>query len=219
MWPPGRNSFADSGYFANWDRPSAIVVGSASSRMKPSSANLMAGATMSAQATLWLPNFWYRRSQPAATPGIFATVGPSFAVRAPLGVKSLGLSAVAWLGDMSLYSTTTGSVMPLRNRMAWPSPPRLVASGSTTPRAMATAMPASTTLPPASIIWAPAAEASGFPEVTTARVDSAPGLMSGCSAIMASTTVSNEAMSVARAAAGRYLSRRASQTTADGPAR
>src|SRR5579863_3030506 len=187
--------------------------------MTPSSANLMAGATMSAHATLWLPYLWYRRSQPAATPGIFATVGPSFAVRPPLGVKSLGLSAVAWLGDMSLYSTTTGSFMPLRNRMAWPSPPRLVASGSTTPSAIATAMPASTTLPPASIIWAPAADARGLPEVTTARVDSSPDLMSGCSAIMASTTVSNDAISVARAAAGRYLSRKASQAAADGPVR
>ena len=45
-------------------------------------------------------------------------VGPSGAVRPPVGVNSRGLSAVARLGVMSLYSMTTGSVMPLRNRIA-----------------------------------------------------------------------------------------------------
>ncbi len=47
---------------------------------------------------------------------MFATVGPSFAVRAPVGVKIFGLSAVAWLGVMSLYSMTIGSDMPFQEQ-------------------------------------------------------------------------------------------------------
>ena len=144
----------------------------------------------SAHATFLLPYFRYRRSSPATTPGMFATVGPSGAVRPPAGVNSFGLSGVARLGVMSLYSMTTGSVMPLRNRIACPSPPSPEASGSTTPRAKAVAMPASTTLPPRARTSAPACDASSWPEATTPRAGPRAGLIGGCSAIISSITSS-----------------------------
>ena len=78
--------------------------------------------------------------------------------------------------------------MPLRKRMAWPSPPMPDASGSTTPSANAVAMAASTTLPPRASMSAPACDASGWPEATTPRAGPAAGLIGGCSAIISSIT-------------------------------
>ena len=146
---------------------------------------------------------------------MFIAAAPS-ATRCPF-LKIFGLSRVAWIGVWSLYSTIVGSLIPFRNRMAWPSPPTLVASGSTTPRANEVAIIASTTLPPFSITSRPASDASSLPETTTACDEVTAGLMSGCSRIMRSTTVSNAASSAARDASGRYLSLSACQAPADAP--
>ena len=72
-----------------------------------------------------------------------------------------GLSGVALIGVMSLYSITVGRFMPFRYSTAVPSPPMPDASGSTTPSANDTAIIASTTLPPFSNASRPASDASG----------------------------------------------------------
>ncbi len=80
-----------------------------------------------------------------------------------------------------------------------PSPPSPEASGSTTPSANETAIAASTMLPPRSSASAPARDASGWPDTTTARSDDTSGLISGCSATIASMLDSSAASSSAAA--------------------
>ena len=98
-----------------------------------------------------------------------------------------------------------------------PSPPMPDASGSTTPSANETAIAASTILPPCSSTRAPACDASGWPETTTARLEVTSGLISGCSATIASMTVSSSASSRAASAFGRCSAFKASHRAADGP--
>ena len=99
-----------------------------------------------------------------------------------------------------------------------PSPPMPDASGSTTPSANDTAIAASTMLPPCSSASAPACDASGWPETTTARLEVTSGLISGCSATIASITVSSCRL-VARRQRLRAMLRpsSASHRAADGP--